>query len=243
MSKLDGLHPYVWEKTEQLLKNANKRLTGDYEMRITQGYRSKAEQDALYAQGRTKPGKIVTNAKGGYSLHNFGLAVDFALFTKDGKKVVWDTVKDFDKDGTPDWQEVVLEAKKLGFEWGGDWKSFKDYPHFQLDNGLTMAQLRDGKKPSFPKLTAEKAEVKKDPVKTEDKKAVPAANPPYPGILFKTGSKGINVERIQRAVGMKEKDVKGLYDAKTVIAVKEYQKRKGLDVDGKVGVKSWNMMF
>lgn len=150
MAKLDGLHPYVKQKTEELIRNANARLT-NHKMMITQAFRSKAEQDALYAQGRTKPGAIVTNAKGGTSMHNFGLAIDFCLVTPDGKRTVWDVKGDFDKDGVADWMEVVEEAKKLGFTWGGDWTSFVDMPHFQMLGGLTESQVRAGKQPSFVK--------------------------------------------------------------------------------------------
>ncbi|WP_305953442.1 M15 family metallopeptidase [Paenibacillus sp. P32E] len=65
---------------------------------ITQGLRTIAEQDALYAQGRTKPGQIVTNARGRTSYHNFGLAVDFALLLPNGSSVSWDTARDGDGD-------------------------------------------------------------------------------------------------------------------------------------------------
>lgn len=148
MGKLDGLHPYVKAKAEQLLEKANARLK-HHKMIITHGYRSKAEQDKLYAQGRTAPGPIVTNAKGFQSMHNYGLAIDFALVTPDGKQAVWNTTADFDRDGKADWMEVVEEAKKLGFEWGGDWKNFKDNPHFQMTGNLTEAEVKAGKKPLF----------------------------------------------------------------------------------------------
>jgi peptidoglycan L-alanyl-D-glutamate endopeptidase CwlK len=146
---LNGLHPYVKSKVEQLLINANAQLKS-YKMIITQAYRSKAEQDKLYAQGRTIPGKIVTNAKGGTSMHNYGLAIDFCLVDPTGKKATWDIKTDFDKDGQADWLEVVKEAKKLGFAWGGDFKTFVDYPHLQMLGGLTEKEVIAGKKPVFP---------------------------------------------------------------------------------------------
>lgn len=108
---------------------------------ITQAHRSIAEQDALYEQGRTKPGKKVTNAKGGESYHNFGLALDFALYTKDGKEVIWD-------DSCAEWKKVVQLFKSKGFEWGGDFRTFKDTPHVQLTFGFTLSQLRAGKRPA-----------------------------------------------------------------------------------------------
>ena len=175
MADLKGLHPYVKQQTEKLLEAANKRIAkGGYTVRITQAFRSKEEQDKLYAQGRTAPGQKVTNAKGGQSMHNFGLAIDFCLISPDGKKAIWDTNKDFDGDKKADWMEVVEEAKKLGFEWGGDWKSFKDYPHFQLTAGLTDAEVRAGKTPKFPSLDGEKTVTKKATTakKTTTKKAV-----------------------------------------------------------------------
>lgn len=133
--KLEGVHPVVAEKARQLITKAYNE--GIYVV-ITQGYRSKEEQDALYAQGRTKLGKIVTNAKGGYSYHNFGLAFDFALMNPDGS-ICWEV--------NDKWKRVAQIGKSLGLEWGGDWDSFKDYPHFQYTFGLSLADLRAGKRP------------------------------------------------------------------------------------------------
>lgn len=262
-TSLSKLHPYVKVQAEKLLVNANKRLKS-HKMIITQAYRSKEEQDKLFAQGRTNKfdnkGKrlsVVTNARGGRSMHNYGLAIDFALVTPDGKTAVWDINKDFDKDGKADWMEVVAEAKKLGFEWGGDWKSFKDYPHFQMTAGLSDSQVYNGMEPKFPKIEIEE---KEEPAETEDKKetVVPAKKPnvnvnvtpkpivPYPGIVLKEGAKGmkvIDIKRVQRGSGMPEKDVDGKYGPKTTKAVKAYQKKQGLTVDGRVGPKTWNRMF
>ncbi|MFD5020007.1 M15 family metallopeptidase [Paenibacillus sp. NPDC058367] len=144
-ARLIGLHPIVLSAATALIERC---YTLGVPIIITQGLRTIAEQDALYAQGRTKPGSIVTNAKGGYSYHNYGLAIDFALLLPDGKTVSWDMKRDGDGDKVTDWQEVVQEAKKLGFEWGGDWTTFKDYPHFQMTFGLTLTQLRAGTEPS-----------------------------------------------------------------------------------------------
>jgi LysM repeat protein len=106
---------------------------------VTQGLRTFAEQDALYAVGRTKApiGKqyIVTNARGGQSWHNFGLAFDI---------VVLDSVGKFDWDAShPGWRKAAELGKSVGLEWGGDWKGFKDRPHFQYTGGLTLAQCRE----------------------------------------------------------------------------------------------------
>ncbi|TDQ36263.1 M15 family metallopeptidase [Aureibacillus halotolerans] len=123
-----GLHPAVEEKKNRLIEQT---LAIGIPILITDGYRSVEEQDRIYAKGRTAPGNIVTHAKGGESLHNYGLAIDFALKIPDGN-VVWDLERDGNQNGTSDWMEVVAIAKGLGFEWGGDWPQFKDYPHFQF---------------------------------------------------------------------------------------------------------------
>ncbi|WP_462411627.1 M15 family metallopeptidase [Neobacillus sp. Marseille-QA0830] len=121
---------------------------------ITDGYRSLEEQERLYEKGRTTAGEIVTNAKGGESYHNYGLAIDFALNTPSGK-TIWDMKYDGNKNGMADWTEVVGIAKSLGFEWGGDWEQFPDYPHLQMNYGLTIADLQDGQRPFKASLTAD----------------------------------------------------------------------------------------
>lgn len=98
---------------------------------ITSTYRDFESQDALYAQGRTKPGKKVTNAKAGYSMHNFRLAFDFLPLTN----------------GKADWENTALFMKcgkigqSVGLEWGGAWATFKDLPHMQLP-GQSLEKLR-----------------------------------------------------------------------------------------------------
>ncbi|MBW4080032.1 M15 family metallopeptidase [Paenibacillus sp. S150] len=144
-ARLGGLHPVLLAAANVLIQRSYAR---GVPIVITQGMRTIAEQNALYAQGRTQKGSIVTNARGGSSYHNYGLAVDFALLLPDGRNVSWDMKRDGDGDKAADWQEVVQEAKKLGFEWGGDWTSFKDYSHLQMAFGLTIAQLKAGRRPA-----------------------------------------------------------------------------------------------
>ncbi|WP_338115650.1 M15 family metallopeptidase [Paenibacillus monticola] len=143
---------------------------------ITQGLRTIPEQDGLYAQGRTTKGQIVTNAKGGYSYHNFGVAIDFALLLPDGG-VSWDTKRDGDGDGIADWDEVVADAKRLGWEWGGDWNTFTDLPHFEMTFGLSTADYRAGKRPTQAQLDKAIAKIKQvkeeaDELSAEDKKRI-----------------------------------------------------------------------
>jgi len=146
-----ALHPVVEDRTNQLIQNmADKGIT----VIITDGFRSIEEQNILYEQGRTTTGSIVTYAKGGESLHNFGLAVDFALKTGSGQ-VIWDMEFDGNGNGKTDWMEVVEGAKELGFEWGGDWTAFEDYPHLQMDFGLSLAELQNGETPPEGLLSAE----------------------------------------------------------------------------------------
>jgi peptidoglycan LD-endopeptidase CwlK len=127
--KIEKLHPSVRKEAIQIVKECDKALTGRAKVRITQGLRTFEEQDALYAIGRTKPGKKVTNAKGGTSIHNYGFAIDICLII-DNKVASFDTVKDWDNDKVADWFECVKIFAKHGWEWGGNWKTFKDLPHF-----------------------------------------------------------------------------------------------------------------
>jgi peptidoglycan L-alanyl-D-glutamate endopeptidase CwlK len=90
-------------------------------VKIISGLRTYAEQDALYAQGRTAPGPRITNARGGYSNHNFGIAFDIGVF--EGNKYLPESVK---------YKAVGVLGMDLGLEWGGNWKTIVDQPHYQL---------------------------------------------------------------------------------------------------------------
>lgn len=131
--RIQKLHPSIREEMEKIITECDLALTGKAKVRITQGLRTFKEQDNLYAIGRTKPGAKVTNAKGGQSVHNFGFAVDICLII-DGKTASWDTVKDWDNDTIADWYECVKIFAKYGWDWGGNWKKFKDLPHFDKRN-------------------------------------------------------------------------------------------------------------
>jgi len=131
------LHPDIREDVAKGVEKADLLLTGFAKMIIVQSLRTFPEQDALYAQGRTKAGPRVTKAKGGQSYHNYGLAIDFCLQLK-GKDISWDTVKDWDGDGVPDWNEVVKIFEALGFKWG---KAFNDLPHLEKTFGFNWRQL------------------------------------------------------------------------------------------------------
>ena len=235
----DGIHSVVKESALEMIKRAYEEKIY---VQITSGFRSFAEQDKLFAQGRTDKTKpIVTNARAGQSNHNFGLAIDYVLLSEDGLKAIWTVNKD--------WKRVAAIGKELGFKWGGDWTSFKDYPHLEMMGGLSMKDLQNGRKPvlkSKVNNTVEKEEVEKPKEPVKPKPKPPVAIPPYPNKVFKVKSPlmtGKDVERLQRALGMKEKDVDGKYGKDTAALVKAYQKRKGLKADGIVGKETWNLLF
>lgn len=106
---------------------------------VTQTVRDEEYQRSLYAQGRTKPGSIVTNSTTPtFHSAKAGLAFDFCK-----------NVKGHEYDDTEFFREAAAIAKKIGFSWGGDWKSFVDMPHIQWDNHgeWTSAMIRAGKYP------------------------------------------------------------------------------------------------
>lgn len=123
-ARLVGLHPLLQRRYTDFDADMTSR---GIILRITQALRTWAQQDALYAIGRTVPGKIVTEAKGGYSAHNFGYAVD--VTPNDPAFPVW----------KPDWNEnddrwktVLTVAENYGLEEGAEWRTFPDFPHLYL---------------------------------------------------------------------------------------------------------------
>jgi len=142
LERIQQAHPKVREQLLEDYKNANNLLGKGARLRFAYVYRSNELQDKLFNQ-RPK----VTNAKGGQSIHNYGLAFDIVLlYDNDGngtfEEASWSMIKDFDKDSKADWMEVTNYFKSKGWEWGGDWKSFKDAPHFQMDFGFDWKVLK-----------------------------------------------------------------------------------------------------
>lgn len=131
---LDDLLPPVRQRVDRFLASAKAQ---GIDLLVTSTYRDNASQDALYAQGRTTPGKVVTNARAGQSFHNYRCALDVVPI-RNGKPV-WNA-----KDSI--WQTVGALGKQAGLEWAGDWKRFKEFAHFQYTGGLTLAQLQSGNK-------------------------------------------------------------------------------------------------
>lgn len=114
------------------------------DLMITCTYRSMEEQAYLYSLGRTRPGKKVTNAAAGQSLHNWRVAYDVVPLR--AGKPVWGTKGE---DGRI-WQVIGELGEKLGLEWGGRWRSIVDLPHFQFTNGLTIKDFQSGKHLPLP---------------------------------------------------------------------------------------------
>jgi len=130
--KIDDLHPLVQKKCLDFIHECKKQ---GIDVIITSTYRDGESQNALYAQGRTKPGKKVTNAKAGQSYHNWKVAFDFCPVVNG--KAQWDDLDTFTKCG-----EI---AESLGLEWAGRWKSFKELAHCQYTGGLKLADFQEGK--------------------------------------------------------------------------------------------------
>ncbi len=128
-AKLAGVCPALQSRGQKFIEAA---AAEGVIVQIVQGLRTFAEQDELFKKGRTKPGKRVTNARGGQSNHNFGLALDFAPVV--GGKVSWDEklYRPFGK-----W------AAAAGLSWGGNWKRFKDLPHVEYMKGHSLAQIQE----------------------------------------------------------------------------------------------------
>ncbi len=151
ISRIQRLHPKLRVEAQQLIEKAEQGLPSYMAIRVVQDLRTMQEQQALYDQGRTKPGKIVTNAKPGTSFHNYGLALDFAiLYDKDKngtyETLSWDDVKDEDKDGIKDWNEVAEAFKSGGWTWGGNFKTILDKPHVEKTFGKTYKELLELKR-------------------------------------------------------------------------------------------------
>jgi RHS repeat-associated protein len=103
----------------------------DTRLRVTQGYRTIEEQNRLYEQGRSTPGNIVTNVRGGESYHNYGRAIDVVVMEQ----------------GQPNWNKPITHdiadlGIDQGFSWGGSWSGFRDYPHFEMPLGQSIEELR-----------------------------------------------------------------------------------------------------
>ena len=131
--KVEDLHPKVAELCRKFINACDKE---GINVLITSTYRDHESQDALFAQGRTTPGRKVTNARAGSSWHNWRCAFDFVPIVNG--KAMWEDHRTFMRCG-----EI---AESVGLEWAGRWKSFAEMAHCQWTGGLTLADLQAGKK-------------------------------------------------------------------------------------------------
>jgi peptidoglycan L-alanyl-D-glutamate endopeptidase CwlK len=129
---INELHPRVAKLCNQLIEKCKDE---GIDILITSTYRDAESQNALYAQGRTLPGKKVTNAKAGQSFHNWRCAFDFVPIVNG--KAQWNDLDTFER--------VGVIGEKLGLTWAGRWKSFVELAHFQYTNGLTLQDFQYGK--------------------------------------------------------------------------------------------------
>lgn len=126
------LHPLLRDEVVEIFEELE---AGNVILRCVYGLRTWQEQADLYAQGRTRPGRIVTKAQPGFSYHNYGLAIDCCLL-RGGD--MWSLTADDDHDGKSDWLEMVEAFERRGWEAGFRWTEFSDSPHFQKTFDLTI---------------------------------------------------------------------------------------------------------
>lgn len=142
--RVSALHPKVRSIFENFVNEIEETL--DITIRVAQGLRTIDEQNALYAKGRTKPGPKVTDAKGGQSYHNYGLAIDIVPLINNGTALDWNFK----------YKKVLPIAKKYGLIWGADWNNngitkaegdknegIVDQPHYQITFGYNWRTLLD----------------------------------------------------------------------------------------------------
>jgi peptidoglycan L-alanyl-D-glutamate endopeptidase CwlK len=129
---LDELVPPAKERVERFIALCDEN---GIDLLVTSTYRDHESQNALYAQGRTKVGKVVTNAKAGESYHNWRCAVDVVPLING--KPNWDS-------SDPVWLRIGELGEQAGLEWAGRWRTFKELAHFQYTGGLTLTDLKNG---------------------------------------------------------------------------------------------------
>lgn len=146
---LATLHPSIQQRVATFIQAA-KSLAAQrgLDVRIISSLRTYQEQDALYAQGRTTPGRIVTRARAGYSNHNFGLAFDIGIFS--GKTYLEDH---------PLYDEIGPLGESLGLEWGGRWKKIVDKPHYQFRPAWATGMSEPEMLASLRRRVAEKVDI------------------------------------------------------------------------------------
>ena len=219
---LTKLHPLLQIRIEELRNQC-------HELGIRVGFsdavRNRDEQNRLYAQGRTTPGAIVTYVQYPNSQHNWGIAVDFFIFVKDKNE------KDVASYDINTMNQVGMIAQNIGLGWGGNWRPI-DRPHLYLPTwgsapGLLIREF--GSPDKFFASWSEK--------ETQSNVVIPKEIINHPVPILRIGSKGEDVKILQTNLnrhGSKLK-VDGVFGQLTDRAVRDFQSRRGLVVDGSVG--------
>lgn len=123
---IQGLRTELQEPARNLLRRGDAM---GIELQVFKGFRTNEEQDKLFAQGRHgSPGQIVTNARGGESYHNYGLAIDVVEYRGTSKSWGWTS-----------WNTVDKVGESLGFRSGAAWG---DFDHFQMTGGRTISAFQ-----------------------------------------------------------------------------------------------------
>jgi peptidoglycan L-alanyl-D-glutamate endopeptidase CwlK len=232
-NRLKKVHPELASRVRVV---AAALAMGGINIEVVQGLRTIAEQNALFAQGRTKPGLVVTRARGGQSNHNYGLAVDVVPFTNG--KPQWDAPNSV-------WLAIGAEGGKQGLEWGGNWKKFIDKPHLQL-GGLSIKQcLALYKKGGLEAVWAEATRLLGGATRpaTPSTTTTPPKPPPPPAErMLVRKDRGEDVRLVQTRLAalkfLNPKGVDGVFGQDTEEAVRKFQASKKLKADGKVGPKT-----
>lgn len=257
MKDTSALHPELQIKIEQLKILCSKN---GFNIGIAECIRTVAEQDALYAKGRTTAGNIVTNAKGNTysSMHQWGVAVDIYLdmdVDGDGKKNddTYNNSKSY-------FDKIGRLGQSIGLEWGGSWKNIKDRPHFQLPNwGSTSTMLKRlyGTPDKF-KSTWKKETVSN--ISTQNKNSTEKKESDFymfePPVLT-GGMSGNAVVLWQTLLAGRGYDlgedgragnVSGVFNGGTYIATLDYKKHVGISIgvdgkDGNVTAEVWKSII
>lgn len=189
-------------------------------VKITDTLRTEKEQNDLYNQGRTTSGSIVTNCKYPNSMHNWGVAFD--ICRNDGKGAY------YNNDGW--FQKVGAIGVKIGLEWGGNFKSFVDMPHFQLPQwGSTPTKLKQlyTTPENFLNSINKNSKVERDYLDT-----------------IEEGDDGWCVYFLQSFLWKNTySEIDGIFGSKTKQKVLDFQSKNNLEVDGIVGKNTWNKIL
>ncbi len=211
----NDLHPQLAKRWTLAHAEFNEKHPDLPQVFLTQTYRTPEDQEKLYAQGRTEPGKVVTNARAGRSLHNYYPALAFDIAFKRGAELYWDISL---------FRAFAAIANSHELEWGGNWKGFKDNPHFQPPN-YTWEMARQKIEPEFKGAP-------------EAAPAIVTAALKKPGPYLREGASGDEVVALQKKLkeqGFSPGKIDGIFGPATNAAVRAFQKSAKLLADGIAG--------